>query len=136
MTDFGYIFDKLQRSPFMEQFVTYLKEGKLMATKCTSCGTMHMPPREHCTCLNTEMEWVEVTPEATLKAFTMINFAPDVLADKQPYFVGIAETPEGLRMMGWLTGDATQNPQVGMKLKISPQELEGDKIVYKFTKVL
>lgn len=134
MTDFGYVFDKLQRSPFMEQFVGYLKEGKIMATKCTRCGAKHFPPREHCTCLSSEVEWMEVTPEATLKAFTMINFAPDVLADKQPYFIGIAETPEGFRMMGWLTGAITQNPVVGTKLKILPQELEGDKIVYKFTK--
>ena len=134
MTDFGYIFDKLQRSSFMEQFMAYLKDGKLMATKCTKCGAKHFPPRENCTCLSTEVEWIEVTPEATLKAFTMINFAPDALSDKQPYFIGIAETPEGLRMMGWLTGAAAQNPLVGMKLKISPQELESDKIVYKFTK--
>jgi len=134
MTDFAYVFDKLSRHPFLDQFVAYLKEGRIMATKCQSCGKTHMPPREHCTCLGSEMEWVEITPEATLKAFTMINFAPDPLIDKQPYFIGIAETPEGLRMMGWLTGGATQNPQVGMKLKMSTQELEGDKIVYKFTK--
>ncbi len=134
MTDFGYIYDKLQRTPFMDQFVEHLKVGKIMATKCKSCGITHMPPREHCTCLAIELEWVEITPEATLNAFTMINFAPDPLIDKQPYFVGIAETPEGLRMMGWLTGSATQNPQVGMKLRITTQELEDEKIVYKFTK--
>ena len=134
MTDFGYVFDKLSRNPFLDQFVDHLKNGKIMATKCNNCGTKHMPPREHCTCLSTDVDWFEITPEAILIAFTMINFAPDVLVDKQPYFVGIAETPEGLRMMGWLTGGATQNPQVGMKLKITPQELDGEKIVYKFTK--
>jgi uncharacterized OB-fold protein len=134
MTDFGYVFDKLSRNPFLDQFVAYLQEGKIMATQCKKCGTTHMPPREHCTCLSDELEWVEISQEGVLKAFTMINFAPDVLVDKQPYFIGIAETPEGLRMMGWLTGGATQNPHVGMKLKITPQELDDEKIVYKFTK--
>jgi uncharacterized OB-fold protein len=78
------------------------------------------------------MEDFEVSTDATLKAFTIIHFAPDNMASKAPYVVVLGELEEGVTVLAHLVGISSK-PKVGMKMKLKSQKLEENRTVYKFT---
>ena len=51
----------MKEIPFtIASFDNFLKEKKLMASKCRECSALWLPPRPIClTCKGHEMEWVE-----------------------------------------------------------------------------
>jgi len=54
-------------------FVELRDHKRLMATKCSKCGRVLMPPRSFCErCFVKAEEWVEVGPEGTIETFTIV----------------------------------------------------------------
>ncbi|MBI3949462.1 MAG: Zn-ribbon domain-containing OB-fold protein [Acidobacteria bacterium] len=50
-------------------------EGKILASRCTDCGAVLVPPRVVCgNCFAEMREFVEVGPQGTLRTFSVINF--------------------------------------------------------------
>ncbi len=48
-------------------FVNYLGQGKVMATRCKKCGATYFPPRVDCaSCFSSDPEWFEVKGEGKL----------------------------------------------------------------------
>ena len=46
----------------VNDFIDYLEQGKVMASRCQTCGMVFFPPRADCyKCLTSDMEWVEVS---------------------------------------------------------------------------
>ena len=66
---------------------------------------------------------IEIKTEGTLKAFTVIRFAPDNMSDKAPYVVAIGELEDGISVLAHLVG-ITSMPKVGMKIKLKSQKLK------------
>jgi len=108
-------------------FEDYLKEEKLMGSRCKKCGALFVPPRPICVkCYNSEMEWSEVKGEGKLAAFTCIAIGPAFMSAegfdrKNPYCVGVVELAEGTRVDARIEGVDTQNPdtiKVGMPMKV------------------
>jgi uncharacterized OB-fold protein len=117
-------------------FVEGLERGELWASKCSSCGAVHYPPRSDCPdCFATEFEWVPVRGVGKLIAFTSVfvtpeHFTPDLCATApfsryaySPLPVGIVEMEGGLRVMGWILGVPSESLQVGMQLAPRPELL-------------
>ncbi len=130
---FGYVTYE-EVVPIASEFAKYLEEGKIMGNRCKKCDTKFLPPRSGCNkCFSTDMEYFEVKPEATLRGFTVIHFAPESFSDKAPYIVAVGELENGLSVLAHLVG-VTSMPDVGMKMKLVPQKISKDRIVYKFTK--
>ena len=51
-------------------------EHRLVVQRCTSCGTMRMPPSPFCpTCRSQECDWPEPRAEATIYSFTIVASA-------------------------------------------------------------
>ena len=75
--------------PIMGKWFAGLKEKKLYATRCPSCGRVQTPPREICAdCRVRSEEFVEVGPNATVTLVDIVHYAsPDPLTGK------IRETP-------------------------------------------
>ena len=118
------------------EFVTHLKEDKLMYSLCNKCEEKYFPPRSACSNFHSkeDMEFRELTSRVgELIAFTIIHFAPDSHADKAPYVVAIGELEEGFRVLAHLTG-ITSMPKVGMKLSLKIQDVGPDRAYYKFVK--
>lgn len=115
----------------LSKFISALKEGKLLTTKCKKCGKKHMPPRFKCPCGGTELDWVEVKPEGTLYSWSIVHFAPEEIARKTnvPYVAGIIELEDGLLLLGHVKGLASK-PKVGMKVKVVPQVLDSGNLAY------
>jgi uncharacterized OB-fold protein len=117
----------MEQRPFSDiSYDEYLKEEKLMGSRCKACGAHFVPPRSICiTCYSSDMEWVELSGHGKLAAFTCIFVAPPSMITqgynrKNPYCTGVVELEEGGRVDARIEGVNAANPEaitVGMPLK-------------------
>jgi len=117
-------------------FVGYLEEGKVMATRCRRCGTNYFPPRMDCPkCVGSDVEWFEIKGNGRLVTYTVVNYGPTGFEDDAPYTLAIADF-DGVRIFGRINkGIKEGDIKPGMALKILPVKLPGDRIGYEFQKV-
>ena len=82
-------------------FNEFLREEKLMATRCKGCGALHLPPRALCPkCHGEDMEWEQMKGEGKLATFTAVAVSATLMLEKgfgrdNPNCVGIVELDEG-----------------------------------------
>ena len=134
-------FGKVNYSPYtkVSDFAQYLKDGRLMASKCRKCGTTSFPPRADCeVCMSGDFEFSEISGKATLNTFTKIVAAPTGFEDVSPYIVGVVDLEEGGRALAWF-GETIKEEEIeiGMALQVVPQifeELEDIKVYYSLEK--
>ncbi|MGD2135331.1 MAG: Zn-ribbon domain-containing OB-fold protein [Gemmatimonadales bacterium] len=130
-------FGKVNFTPYTKvtDFARHLKDGHLMASRCTQCGTQSFPPRADCEqCASGDFEFVEVSGKATLHTFTRIVAAPTGFEDVAPYTIGVVDLEEGGRALAWIGGTIPEEDvAIGMEVQIVPQifeELEDIKVHY------
>jgi uncharacterized OB-fold protein len=108
-------------------FDHYLAEGKLMGSKCKSCGAEFLPPRPMCPeCFSGEMEWVEMGSEGELAAYTVVNIASTAMIEagygrENPHCSGLVKLGNGQVIAAQILGvDPTQpeKAQIGDKVKL------------------
>ncbi|MGC8606030.1 MAG: Zn-ribbon domain-containing OB-fold protein [Vulcanisaeta sp.] len=79
-----------------------LKEGKIYATRCRSCGAVYYPPQADCPyCGSSDVEWIELPREGILETFTRVYSRPQGYEEFEPYIIAIARVGN-VRVMGWL----------------------------------
>lgn len=117
-------------------FVTYLEQGKVMATRCGKCGASYFPPKMDCPkCLISNMEWFEIKGNGRLTTYTVVNYGPTGFEDDTPYILAIGEFGDGIRIFGRLSRDIeVSDIKIGMGLKIIPIKLPGNRVCYEFQK--
>jgi uncharacterized OB-fold protein len=118
----------MEQKPFSDiSYEQYLKEERLMGSKCKKCNALFVPPRPICIkCHGEEMEWVQMKGKGTLAAFTCITIGPSFMIEegynrKNPYCSGVVELEEGARVDARLEGVDAKNPGnilVGMPLTV------------------
>lgn len=115
-------------------FVTYLEQGKVMATRCRKCGASYFPPKMDCPrCLLSDMEWFEIKGTGKLLTYTIVNYGPTGFEDDAPYILAVAKFGDGLQIFGRLSHDIqVSDIKVGMELKVVPIKLPDDRIAYEF----
>ena len=119
-------------------FIEDLEGGRLLGSKCKSCGQIFFPKSSLCfSCFSEDTEEIVLSRKGKLYTFTIgrmasMNFQP-------PYAIGLIEMPEGIRIMAplkWSEGDPLK---VGMEMEVVIEKLwqEKDKeiIGYKFKPV-
>lgn len=113
-----------------------IKEGKIYTTKCKSCGKLHFPPvADCCNCLSSDMEWVELNGEGEIEAFTHVIIRPASFSEEPPYTVAIARLKEGVKVLARLTGVKKRDVKVGMRVKLTPRIVQGEKPIYEFVPI-
>ena len=117
------------------QFVDYLNQGRVMATRCRACGTIHFPPKLDCpSCSSGNAEWFEVTEPGTLATYSKVTYGPSGFEDDAPYTLAIADFGN-FKMFGRMCKDIPPAElKVGMKVKVAPVKLPGDRVSYEFLK--
>jgi len=117
-------------------FVTFLEQGKVMATRCKKCGATYFPPKLDCPkCLSSDVEWFEIKGGGRLATYTIVNYGPTGFEDDAPYILAIADF-DGVRVFGRLSKDIKESDiKLGMGVKVIPVKLPGDRIGYEFQKV-
>jgi uncharacterized OB-fold protein len=108
-------------------FYQFLQENKLMGSRCQACGALHIPPRAICpACYGTGMEWVEMSGDGELLAFTTVHIAPTAMIEagydrKNPYCAGIVQLAEGPAISAQILGVDPARPQeieIGTPLRV------------------
>ena len=117
-----------------DAFVTYLEQGKVMATRCRKCGTGYFPPKMDCPrCLDSEVEWFEVAGKGRLLTYSVVDYGPTGFEDDVPYILALAGFGDELQLFGRLSRDIEViDIEIGMELKAVPLKLPGDRIAYEF----
>lgn len=134
-------FGKVNFAPFTKvtEFAQYLKDGRLMGSRCKNCGRKSFPPRADCdACLSADFEFYEMSGKATLHTWTEIVAAPTGFEDVAPYTVGVVDLEEGGRALAWI-GDTIKKDEIkiGMEIQIVPrifEEMEEIKVYYSLEK--
>ncbi len=95
----------MEQKPFSDiSYDQYLKEERLMGSKCKKCNALFVPPRPICIkCHGEEIEWVQMKGKGKLAAFRCITIGPSfMIAEgynrKNPYCSGVVELEEGVRV--------------------------------------
>ena len=108
-------------------YEAYLREEKLMGSKCRACGARFLPPRPICTeCHKQEMDWDVVEGKGRLVSFTCIAVGPPSMKEEgfdrnNPYCLGVVEVDPGVRVVARIQGVDARNPetiQIGMPLRV------------------
>ena len=68
-------------------------EGRLVASRCTNCGTFVMPPSPVCfNCQHNEFEWIDLPGTGTIYAFTVVRHPLSPRLDEVvPYVSAVIE---------------------------------------------
>ena len=115
-------------------FVTYLEQGKVMASSCKKCGHVYFPPRVDCSnCLTSDVNWFEIGSKGKLLTYTKVNYGPAGFEDDAPYVLAVADFEGGVRVFGRLSREIGENDiKVGMDLKPIVRNLPNEKVLYEF----
>ena len=118
----------MENRPFSDiSYAQYLKEEKLMGSRCKGCRALYVPPRSICiACHESDMEWVEMKGKGKLSAFTSIAIGPPFMVAqgynrKNPYISAVVELDEGVRVDARLEGVDARRPEtikLGIPLKV------------------
>ncbi len=101
----------------VKSFYDFLKEKKIMGTKCKDCGEVYLPPRPLCPkCINSNLEWVEVEGKGKLVAFTSITVAPTHMINagysrENPYVFGVVKLDSGPSISGMILNVDAKKPE-------------------------
>lgn len=117
-------------------FVNYLKEGKIMGTRCSKCGKLYFPPRADCPDdLSTDMTWEKLSGRCKLLTYTRAHFAPTGFEDDLPYTIALAQCEEGVKVYALLSKDLNENEiYIGMDLRVTTLRLPNGRITYELKK--
>ena len=118
-------------------FIELRDNARIMATKCPECGRVLLPPRSFCErCFVSLKEcWVELKPEGTLEAFTIVTDEYSFKGMPRPPYImclvklGDASTCIPQILMGVDLSDprkAVQELRVGMPVRaVFKEQREG-----------
>jgi len=119
----------------LQDFMKFLEQGKIMASKCKNCNRVYFPPRADCDCMVGQPEWIGLSGNCRLVTYTIVHFAPASFRYDVPYVLGVAQFEEGPTVFAPLSKDIKQEEiKIGMQLKLVPAKLPGDKTIYELRK--
>ncbi len=92
--------------------------GNLLGSRCRSCGAHFFPVREVCSgCLSDDMETVGFSTRGTLYTYSVVRQSTP--AFEVPYALGYVDFPEGVRIMGQISGCEIDEIGIGMPMVLS-----------------
>lgn len=103
----------------ISRFFSELEDGNLMGTRCRSCGKIYFPPRAECPkCMEENMEWFEISGEAELITYTVVNVAPERWKNFTPFMVAVGKLEEGPKFIAPFENVDVKDIKIGMRLKL------------------
>ncbi|MGH9090908.1 MAG: bifunctional MaoC family dehydratase N-terminal/OB-fold nucleic acid binding domain-containing protein [Acidimicrobiales bacterium] len=116
--------------PAITQDNAFFFEGarrhRLLAQRCTACGTLRHPPLPACgTCRSFEWEAVELSGRGELFSFVVVHY-PRVSAFDYPLPVGLVALEEGTRLVADLEGLDAGEWRIGMPVEVGFVDVDED----------
>ena len=121
-----------QVKPFLEEleakpFWAKLREHKLTAQRCTSCGKyFSYPPQASCPhCLSTDYQWQELSGKGKVYSFVSYNRAwHPSYEGKTPYNVSLIDLDEGPRLISNVIDCPPEKVTIGMAVEVVYEDHE------------
>lgn len=112
-------------APFWEA----TKEHRLVLQWCRSCGKVVHYPRELCPfCLSDDLEFRPASGKGEIYALSVHHRAGfGGMEDRVPYVVALIDLEEGVRMMSNVVGRDPGEVKVGMKVRLTWEDLSDGK---------
>jgi uncharacterized protein len=119
----------------VNDFIKYLQEGKVMATKCKKCGTIYFPPRYDCfKDFTHDMEWTEVQGAGKLVTYSKLQYGPIGFEGDLPYSIALLDYGK-FQVFGRLDKNIPDNEiKIGMEMKTVPNKLPNGQLNFIFQK--
>jgi hypothetical protein len=121
---FPTILDQTYAVPMTQPFWDAARQDRLVAPRCTQCGTFRLPPAPFCwICQAQEVEWVELPGTGTVYTYTVVRHPlhPD-LAGVVPYVSGLIELDgtqgAGARMLANIIDCDPERIGIGTRVRI------------------
>jgi hypothetical protein len=109
----------------LHEFYARLAEGRLVSTRCASCGTTAWPPRGFCgACASDTFTWVDLSPEGTIHAFTVQDTGLPA-GFEGPRVFAIVKV-DGLRVFAVITGADPTTVKIGERVRLAPLRVSDD----------
>jgi hypothetical protein len=114
-------------------FIGYLEKGRVMGTRCKGCAVIYFPPRSDCfRCLDSNMEWFEVSGTGRLLSFSELKYGPVGFEDDLPYTIALLDYGD-YKVFGRISKDIPyEDLNVGMGLKTEFNTLPNGQLSYVF----
>jgi uncharacterized OB-fold protein len=117
------------------------KEGRLTASRCTTCGTHLLPPQPRCfNCQGTGFEWVDLPGTGTIYTFTVVRhpLAPH-LAEVVPYASGVIQLDGteggGARMISNIIDCDPEKVAIGDRVRVVFEQVSDTLALPRFTPI-
>lgn len=135
----------VDRVPVAEGIFHRSEDGVvLVGSRCTGCGTHYFPRSPSCrnpACQIKSVEEVALGRSGRLHSYTVQSYQPPDLFPMEPfepYVIGLVELPEGLRVLGMLTGVDPDDVRIDTPVELTTRTLrttaDGQALVtYAFT---
>ena len=99
-------------------FLELMNNGKIFGTKCPKCHVTYCPPSSDCPKCWVTNDWVEVSKQGTLLAYTVIGIPALWLKVKAPYPMGLIKLDGADTGLLHFIGEAELDEiKVGMRLE-------------------
>ena len=112
----------------MGRFVEELKEGKIIARKCNTCGRIVVPPRMFCEqCFRPTDEWVYVLETGTVNTYSISYLAADATRIEEPILIAVIDldgASKGIGILHYLGEIKPDEIKFGMRVKAVWKPLE------------
>jgi len=119
----------------VNDFIDSLEKGSVSGTRCKSCGRVFFPPRADCCgCLESSMEWFEVSGRGKLISYSKLGYAPSGFGDDLPYCIALLDYGD-YKVFGRIAPDLSDEEiRVGMEMKADVNKLPNGQLNYVFQK--
>jgi uncharacterized OB-fold protein len=119
----------------VNDFIDYLEQGKVMYTHCKTCNADFFPPRADCAgCLESQMEWREVSGTGKLVSYSQLKYAPVGFDEDLPYSIALLDYGD-YQVFGRLDDSLDlADVEVGMEMTTAVNQLANGQINYVFKK--
>ena len=125
----------IKQIPITEGFFTWpADEPRLIGGRCKSCGRYFFPkayPLHKIGCHKQEIEEVLLNKRGKLRSHTWQYYEPPPPykgpSPFVPYGIAMVELPEGLNVVGIMTGCSRENLKMGMDVELVVEALYRDK---------
>ncbi|MFF2899847.1 Zn-ribbon domain-containing OB-fold protein [Streptomyces sp. NPDC057966] len=131
MTSPAVRFDRPEPDAFTRPYWDAAARGQLLLRRCRDCGRAHHYPREFCPhCWSEDTDWERASGDATLYTWSVVhrNDLPPFGA-RVPYVAAVVDLAEGPRMMTEVVGCEESALAVGMALRVTFRQEEGEEAV-------
>ena len=110
-----------------EPFWQAARERRLVAPKCSECGTFRLPPTPFCpSCQSKAVTWVELSGRATVYSFAVVHGfpgMPDLVL--VPAVLDLPDAP-GARLVSNIVDVTPTNVSIGMPVRVDFSPISDD----------